>query len=126
MVQLWLAGEVLSVAAARSGDTVSARIVTIVCRVCLLVTGGASARKCVVLLVLIVAGFPPGACAAMNGGILVLYANRPDLPAVKMFDASFRSTISGANPKGVEIYTEYLDQDRFASEKHVHAYVDLM
>ncbi|HVY07215.1 MAG TPA: ATP-binding protein [Burkholderiales bacterium] len=72
------------------------------------------------------AGLPLRATAATSGAILVLYSNKPDLPAVKLFDSTFKSTISDANPKGVEIYSEYLDQDRFASEKHVKAYVALM
>jgi PAS domain S-box-containing protein len=58
--------------------------------------------------------------------VLVLYGNTAELPWVKVFDASLRSSVAGRTNHRVEFYTEYFDVARFPEAKHHEAFIELV
>lgn len=56
----------------------------------------------------------------------MLYGNNAELPWIKMFDASLRSTVSSQVDGRVEFYSEYFDVARFPGVKQQEAFIELV
>jgi PAS domain S-box-containing protein len=69
-------------------------------------------------------GQPAMAQEAKN--VLVLYGNTAELPWVKVFDASLRSSVAGRTSHRVDFYTEYFDVARFPGARHHEAFIELV
>jgi formate hydrogenlyase transcriptional activator len=66
------------------------------------------------------------ALAQDSKNVLVLYGNTAELPWVKIFDASLRSTVKSRSSLNVDFYTEYFDVARFPAAKYGEAFIDLL
>ncbi|HSE87294.1 MAG TPA: sigma 54-interacting transcriptional regulator [Candidatus Binatia bacterium] len=66
------------------------------------------------------------ALAQDSKNVLVLYGNTAELPWVKIFDASLRSTVKSRSSRNVDFYTEYFDVARFPAAKHREAFLGLL
>jgi signal transduction histidine kinase len=53
--------------------------------------------------------------------VLVLYVDRPDLPAHHVFEQSMRSSLMASIAIPIDFYSEYMDVSRFPSEEHLRA-----
>ena len=56
----------------------------------------------------------------------MLYGNTAELPWVKIFDASLRSSVAGRTSHRVEFYTEYFNVARFPGARHHQAFIELV
>ena len=56
--------------------------------------------------------------------VLVLYADRPDLPAHHMFEQSMRSSLAASIAMPIDHYSEYMDVSRFPSEAYLQSLHD--
>jgi transcriptional regulator with AAA-type ATPase domain/PAS domain-containing protein len=84
-----------------------------------------SSRSFLLLIAcLLLLGSPVMAQDSKN--VLVLYGNTAELPWVKIFDASLRSTVMSRSSRKVDFYTEYFDVARFSAAKHREAFLDLL
>jgi hypothetical protein len=66
----------------------------------------------------ILALFPPSAAAAETNRVLMLFSNDSLLPAGNAISSSFRSSLDAENPDRFEVFTEFLDADRFPGRAH--------
>jgi PAS domain S-box-containing protein len=62
--------------------------------------------------------FATSSAAAETKRVLMLFSNDSLLPAGNAISSSFRRTLEAENPDGVEIFTEFLDADRFPGPAH--------
>jgi PAS domain S-box-containing protein len=69
-------------------------------------------------------GLPATAQETKN--VLVIYGNTAELPWVKIFDASLRSSVTGSTSQRVDFYTEYFDVARFPALRHHDAFLELV
>lgn len=56
--------------------------------------------------------------AAETKRVLILFSNDSLLPANNILGSSIQRTLEAENPEGVEIFTEFLDADRFPGPAH--------
>jgi PAS domain-containing protein len=66
------------------------------------------------------------AFAQDSKSVLVLYGNDSELPWIRIFDASLRSTVTGGTRHHVAFYTEYFDVARFPAPRHQEAFINLV
>jgi len=78
----------------------------------------------VIVITLLLCGAP--AMAHESKIVLVLYGNTAEVPWVKIFDDSLRSTVKRKSSRDVDFYTEYFDVARFPAAKHREAFLALM
>jgi PAS domain S-box-containing protein len=62
--------------------------------------------------------FATGSAAAATKRVLMLFSNDSLLPAGNALGSSFQRTFEAENPDHVEIFTEFLDADRFPGPAH--------
>jgi ABC-type uncharacterized transport system substrate-binding protein len=77
-----------------------------------------------IIFCLLLSGSPAMAQEVKN--VLVLYGNTAELPWIKVFDASLRSSVVGGSKRRVEFYSEYFDVARFPEAKHQKAFIGLL
>jgi signal transduction histidine kinase len=53
--------------------------------------------------------------------VLVLYVDRPDLPAHHVFEHSMRSSLMASIATPIDVYSEYMDVSRFPSEEYLRS-----
>ncbi|HEY5893615.1 MAG TPA: hypothetical protein VIT91_10330, partial [Chthoniobacterales bacterium] len=56
--------------------------------------------------------------------VLLLYAERHELPAIRAVDAGLREAFAARG--GVEVFAEYFDFARFPAERHAGGLIDLL
>ncbi len=66
------------------------------------------------------------ATAQETKNVLVLYGNNAELPWIKIFDASLRSSVADGTRQRVDFYNEYFDVARFPGAGHHKAFIDLV
>ena len=71
--------------------------------------------------------FPPGVARAQDQKqVLVLYANRRDARIVTVGDRELPRILNDGHPAGVDYYSEFIDQIRFAETDYVTAFADFL
>lgn len=73
------------------------------------------------LLLLLLPVALPAAAAKSPTRILVLYSDYPHLPAISAIDQAFADVLRQGLTEGFELYTEFLDLDRFPAKENQDA-----
>ncbi len=82
-------------------------------------------------MMLFLASLPAGSCLAQEPPehvkrILILYENQSTLPAVVQVAAGIRESMLTNMPLGIEVYSEYLDTDRFPDPANLARMTDYL
>jgi signal transduction histidine kinase len=63
---------------------------------------------------------------ATSEGVLIIHTNQRPTPATVIIEDALRKVVNNASPRPIEIYSEYLDAERFAVEDYAAAQAEFL